>query len=208
MQLGRHADLVPELWRLTRENPLYEGLAAKLMLALFRSGRQSDGLNAFHQIRAALLEALATEPGTELQQVQQQILASEDARLTGPGPADARPVTLIAAPSLPPPAQLPAVLPDFLPHPSAGLRSPVDGPANMLSNPTAPPRETLTVISGSGSGGVGKTCLAVHLAYACRKEYTRGQLYASLGGSSNRPVRPSNLLTRCGTRGPLPLGGG
>ncbi|CAM5543289.1 MULTISPECIES: AfsR/SARP family transcriptional regulator [Streptomyces] len=194
MRLGRHADLVPELWRLTRENPLHEGLAAKLMLALFRSGRQSDALNVFHQIRAALIEKLATEPGTELQQVQQQILASEDARLAGPGPAGVRPVTRIAAPSPPRPAQLPAVLPDFLPWPPAGPRSPVDGPASMLSDSTAPPRETTTVISGSG--GVGKTCLAVHWAHACRKEYTRGQLYASLRGSSDRPVRPSDLLTR------------
>ncbi|MDO0923996.1 BTAD domain-containing putative transcriptional regulator [Streptomyces sp. TG1A-8] len=193
MQLGRHTDLVPELWRLTRENPLHEGLAAKLMLALFRSGRQSDALNVFHQIRAALIEELATEPGTELQQMQQQILASEDARLTGPGPAEVGPVTRIA-PSPPRPAQLPAVLPDFLPCPSTGPQLSVDGLASVLSDPTAPPRAKTTVISGSG--GVGKTSLAVHWAHACRKEYTRGQLYASLGGSSDRPVRPADLLIR------------
>src|SRR5919204_595850 len=44
LQLGRHARLVPELERLVREHPLRERLRGQLMLALYRCGRQADGL--------------------------------------------------------------------------------------------------------------------------------------------------------------------
>ena len=55
----RHAELVPELEGLVREHPLRERLRAQLMLALYRSGRQSEALDAYQQAR----KLLSTELG-------------------------------------------------------------------------------------------------------------------------------------------------
>jgi DNA-binding SARP family transcriptional activator len=188
LQLGRHTDLIPQLWRLTREHPLREGLVARLMLALFRSGRQFDALNVFHQTRALLIEQLATEPGAELQEMQKRILAADDAHPTRPGP------TAVQSYSRPRPAQLPAVLPDFVPWLPMDTEPGRTGSFNCLSGDPAPDLAMTTVISGGG--GVGKSSLAVHTAHACRKEFTHGQLYASLGGSSKQPAKLPDVLAR------------
>jgi predicted ATPase len=47
------------------------------MLALYRSGRQPDALEAFHEARAALSEELALEPGPDLRRLQEAILAHD-----------------------------------------------------------------------------------------------------------------------------------
>ena len=47
LELGRHAELLPELEALVREDPLRERRRAQLMLALYRSGRQADALDVY-----------------------------------------------------------------------------------------------------------------------------------------------------------------
>ena len=83
LALGRHADLVPELEALVREHPLREGLRAQLMLALYRSGRQADALDAYQRARRMLAEELGLEPGRRLQELERAIL-SQDERLDSP----------------------------------------------------------------------------------------------------------------------------
>ena len=48
LALGRHGDLVAELRALVDEHPARERLRADLMLALYRSGRQAEGVEVFH----------------------------------------------------------------------------------------------------------------------------------------------------------------
>ena len=74
LRLGRHEALVPELGPLVQEHPLRERLAAHRMLALYRSGRQSDALEAYAQTRRLLNAELGLEPGPELQRLQHRIL--------------------------------------------------------------------------------------------------------------------------------------
>ena len=74
---GRHAALVGELETLVREHPLRERLRGQLMLALYRSGRQAEALDAYQDARRALVEELGIEPSRSLRMLQQAILEQD-----------------------------------------------------------------------------------------------------------------------------------
>src|SRR5215208_2814488 len=76
---GRHTELVAELGRLTREHPLRERLRGQLMLALYRSGRQANALQAYRMARAVLVDELGVEPGEELAELHRAVLAHDPA---------------------------------------------------------------------------------------------------------------------------------
>jgi class 3 adenylate cyclase/DNA-binding winged helix-turn-helix (wHTH) protein len=95
LELGRHAELVPELEAAIRDQPLREHLRALLMLALYRSGRQADALDAYRDARAAADE-LGLEPGEELQRLERAIL-HHDPAIAAPAHEAAREPTRPAA---------------------------------------------------------------------------------------------------------------
>jgi DNA-binding SARP family transcriptional activator len=76
---GRHSALVGELEALVAEHPLRERLRAQLMLALYRSGRQAEALEAFQGGRRLLTDELGLEPGQMLKDRQRAILAQDPA---------------------------------------------------------------------------------------------------------------------------------
>ena len=86
LQLGRHAELIPELEALLAKQPTRERLAAQLMTALYRSGRQSDALDVYQRTRTYLAGQLGLEPGPALKALQSQIL-EQAAALSAPTPA-------------------------------------------------------------------------------------------------------------------------
>jgi DNA-binding SARP family transcriptional activator/class 3 adenylate cyclase len=94
LALGRHADLVGELETLVAQHPFRERLRAQLMLALYRSGRQADALEAFRATRRVFMDELGLEPGQALQDLERDIL-QHDQKLAprtgaaGPGGAAA-----------------------------------------------------------------------------------------------------------------------
>jgi DNA-binding SARP family transcriptional activator/streptogramin lyase len=73
LALGQGASLVPELEALAREHPLRERLHGHLMLALYRSGRQVDALERYHQARR-MLDQFGIEPGPSLKDLEHRIL--------------------------------------------------------------------------------------------------------------------------------------
>jgi DNA-binding SARP family transcriptional activator/streptogramin lyase len=77
LALGRHAALIAELETLVAERPHDERLCGYLMLALYRSGRQTEALAAYQRTRHALVEELGIEPSSMLQQLQRAILNHE-----------------------------------------------------------------------------------------------------------------------------------
>ena len=77
--LGRHEQIVPELERLVAQHPLDERLRGQLILALYRSGRQADALEAYRTTREALVEQLGIEPGEPLQRLERAILNHDPA---------------------------------------------------------------------------------------------------------------------------------
>jgi DNA-binding SARP family transcriptional activator len=83
LALGRHAQLVPELEGLVREQPLRERLRGQLMLALYRCGRQAHALDVYRSGRRLLDEELGLEPDDELQRLERAIL-NHDPSLESP----------------------------------------------------------------------------------------------------------------------------
>src|SRR5215210_2428736 len=103
LQAGRHAHLVAELEVFVAEHPLRERPRAQLMLALYRSGRQADALEAYRRARDTLVDELGIDPSAELQQLEQAILrhdpavALDDARAAPREPDRRRTVTVLFA---------------------------------------------------------------------------------------------------------------
>jgi predicted ATPase/DNA-binding SARP family transcriptional activator len=77
LELGRHAQLVGELTVLVRAHPLRERLCELLMLALYRSGRAAEALEAYESTRSSLDE-LGLEPGPALRRMQHAVLRHDD----------------------------------------------------------------------------------------------------------------------------------
>jgi DNA-binding SARP family transcriptional activator len=77
LEQGAGAELVAELEALVREQPLRERLRGQLMLALYRSGRQAEALQAYLDARRALVDELGIEPSPALQRLYRSILRQE-----------------------------------------------------------------------------------------------------------------------------------
>ena len=73
LDLGQHAEVVPELEVLAREHPLRERFEAQLMLALHRSGRQGDALRSYQRHRSTLAEETGLVPSRELVDLERRI---------------------------------------------------------------------------------------------------------------------------------------
>ena len=90
LALGRHPSVVAELEGLVRTHPYRERLRGQLMLALYRSGRQADALDAYRDARSALAEQLGLEPGHDLKDLERRIL-SQDPSLAAPSDPELSP---------------------------------------------------------------------------------------------------------------------
>lgn len=161
---GAHAELIGELRGLVADHPFRERFWCQLLLALYRSGRQSEALAAYLTARRQLTEALGIEPGEELRELHHRILGSDPA-LAAPAPgAESRPRVI--------PAQLPSGSTGF-----SGRAEQLDRLDRLLDD-AEPAPATLIV----GPPGVGKTALAVYWASRHREHWPDGQLYLDLRG--------------------------
>ncbi|WP_026196959.1 BTAD domain-containing putative transcriptional regulator [Sciscionella marina] len=134
LELGEHAELCAELAALLAEHPLRERLRGLYMRALYRSGRQTEALEQYAELRARLQGELGLEPGPELTELHQAILR-QDPELVIP----VRRGTL--------PSPLTALI---------GRTSDFDAGAALL--------RTARLVTFTGPGGVGKTRLAIAVA--------------------------------------------
>jgi DNA-binding SARP family transcriptional activator/tetratricopeptide (TPR) repeat protein len=76
--MGGDIEVAAELGDLIDAHPLRESLRHLQMLALYRSGRVADALDAYRAVQRILTEEVGIEPGVELQRLYQQILAQDD----------------------------------------------------------------------------------------------------------------------------------
>jgi DNA-binding SARP family transcriptional activator len=167
---GRHAELIGELQQLTREHPWRERLHAQLMVALYRSGRQADALEAYRHAREVLVERAGTEPGAELRELQAAILAQRP---------DLMPSATAEGVAAPRDAWLPVA------HTTLYGRD--DDVARLHVLLVAPAARVITLV---GPGGVGKTRLAIAAAAAVAEGFPDGgAIRRSVGGRERRGRR-------------------
>ncbi|HEV2372088.1 MAG TPA: BTAD domain-containing putative transcriptional regulator, partial [Streptosporangiaceae bacterium] len=176
--LGGHRELVGELAALATAHPLRERTRALLMMALFRDGRQADALAVYTQTRTLLAEELGIDPGQQLQQLHQRILAGDPVLATPGG----RPGT-----GLPQPHQLPPRSAHFV-----GRSGELHRLTMLLGTTTG----TVLISAINGTAGIGKTTLAVHWAHQVADQFPGGQLYVNLRGfdPSATPLTPAEAL--------------
>jgi DNA-binding SARP family transcriptional activator len=210
VHLDRDSEAVPELRRLTREHPLRERLHALLILALHQSGRHGEALAAYQEARRALVAELGTEPGAELQNLHQRILAAGSARGTHvrtdtqatraalpgrasprPAPGGSVPTEPLAAAQLMVPRQLPGLAADF-----TGREAELAMLDGMLGEAEGQRPGTVVISAISGPAGVGKTTLAVRWAHQAADRFPDGQLYVNLRGfaPTASPVSPTEAI--------------
>ncbi|MEO3746568.1 AfsR/SARP family transcriptional regulator [Plantactinospora sp. B5E13] len=79
LDAGRHGDLLPQLRDLTARQPLRESLWCRLMVALYRAGRQAEALQAYQSVREVLVSQLGVGPGAELRGLRRAVLADDPA---------------------------------------------------------------------------------------------------------------------------------
>ncbi len=77
---GRHRELIGELRSLTTSSPLDESLHGQLMRALGRSGRRSDAMAVYRQLRSRLAGELGVEPCNDLQTLHRDLISEGDPR--------------------------------------------------------------------------------------------------------------------------------
>ncbi len=96
---GRSAELIGGLESEVATNPLRERLWAQLMLAMYRAGRRTDALAAYHRLEVILADELGVRPGLALERLAAEI-RDESAELDWKPPPDRIQVSRPAARSL------------------------------------------------------------------------------------------------------------
>ncbi|MFJ4907024.1 BTAD domain-containing putative transcriptional regulator [Streptomyces sp. NPDC093249] len=143
LQLGHHRELVSELKSLVLTHPLHEHLHGSLMIALHRSGRRHEALEAFRVLRRNMIEDLGLEPGEELRRLHQALLGDAP---VGP-PFEARQHSRPTPTPLGAPVSAPHVEPDPAPADdvapaTARQETPVPARTPATTALTAPERPT------------------------------------------------------------------
>ncbi len=188
---GNHMVLADELVPLVTAHPLREDLCRKLMLALYRSGRQTEALEHAHRLRTQLAEEQGLAPGRSFTDLAQAILRA-DPSLDLPTPTPI-PTLQRSVSSGVKPAQLPMAPMDFVGREDLvqQLDQAFSGEQSGQDRPTA------VVVAVVGSAGAGKTALVTHWARNNLGHFPDGQLHVNLRGyDTAQPVTAAETLSR------------
>jgi DNA-binding SARP family transcriptional activator len=174
LTLGRHEEIVGELFALVKEHPLRERLYEYLMLGLYRSGRQAEALEVCRRARATFMEDLGIELGESMRRVESAILNRDpelDLAVNGSRVATAAVEHQTAVPR-----RLPASIADF-----TGRQAQLAEIKSVLGDKDWQAAGFGTrIVSIAGKGGIGKSTLAVRAAHELRHAFPDGHLYGDL----------------------------
>lgn len=183
LALGRQAEVIGELRALIHRYPLRERPHAQLIDALATVGRRAEALEVYRDLRARMIDDLGIEPGEQARQAHLRALTHAPVRVVEPDPG--------------------RYAPDLLPPPDAHWA----GREAELAAVCAAARHAAhaggtPLIMVTGSGGIGKTALAVAAARRCATLFPDGRLFLRLGAGSADPVPaaevPRLLLSQLG----------
>lgn len=90
LALGEHTVVVAGAEAAVHQYPLQEGLWCRLMIALYRSGRQADAVRAYGRLRALLGEELGLEPSSALAELEASMIRGEPISQQSPLPEPTR----------------------------------------------------------------------------------------------------------------------
>jgi predicted ATPase/DNA-binding SARP family transcriptional activator len=166
LDLGRHEDVLAEVVATAAEHPYRERLQGQAMLALYRSGRQSEALEHYAAVRARLRREAGLEPGPALRELQRRILQHDP--------------ELVAAADGAAPVTVPLPAP---PTPLVGRARELEELRALLA------RRTARLITLTGAGGSGKTRLALEAARTVAGSYANGVAVVELA-----PLREHALV--------------
>jgi DNA-binding SARP family transcriptional activator/tetratricopeptide (TPR) repeat protein/DNA-binding XRE family transcriptional regulator len=173
-----HTLVVEIVEPLFHEEPLHEGLVARLMLGLAGSSRQAAALTHYARIRERLRDELGVEPGAELRDAYLRVLRQEMVcHRAAPGGVAISDNAL------------PRDIPDFTGR-AAELR--------RLTGQDGVETATALVHTIDGMAGIGKTTLAVHAAHALASRYPDAQIFVDLNAHcpDRAPMEPHVALDR------------
>ena len=179
LALGEHRELTPALRSALADNPFRERLWGQLMLALYRSGRQADALEAFQEARRVLGDELGLEPGLELRRLQEAILAHDPAIAAVPVDRRRR-------------GNLPALSTSFV-----GREDELAQVAGLLGEHR--------LVTLTGPPGVGKSRLALEAARSLEHEFRDGIWLVDLARAGDAEDAVRLLADAVDIRGSDPL---
>ncbi len=165
LALGRHAETVSELEGLVSQHPLREKPHRQLMLALYRTGRQADALAVYRRVRGVLFDGLGLDPTPELEELHRKILQHDASLDLGPAGRELRER---------PPSAMPAP-----PTATVGREREIHALRELLADRAA---RLVTLV---GTGGIGKTRLALEAALATAELFESGAAFVDLVGVSD-----------------------
>ena len=186
LALGRHAELVGELTAMTTEHRLRERFWHQLMLALYRSHRQSDALESYSRLRALLIDEMGLEPSVEVRYLHQRILADDPTLHETDAFQHDNSVSTLPGSWLTL-CQLPPDISDFV-----GRTDLIDEVAARLA--AGPDDTAVPVVALTGAPGTGKSTLAVRVAHRLRPQFPDGQLFVRLTGVNGEAREPAQVL--------------
>ena len=152
LSLGRQAEVVADLEPLVAHDPTLESLTGLLMVALYRSGRQAEALEAYRRTREVLDESLGLEPSLTLRSLHERVLRQDEALGSQP---DLTPAS-VAVSGTRRRAEAGATSPTNLPtvvRPLIGRDAQLDSLVELVHG--------ARLLSLIGPGGAGKTSLAL-----------------------------------------------
>lgn len=151
LDAGGHEAAIGELEAMVHEHPLRERPWAQLMVALHRSGRQTEALRAAQRLRDQLRDDAGLEPSAAVRELEQAIARDDPAlRLEPWSAASPGPTRTSSAPSTEA-SEIPGAATDLI-----GRDDDLDRLADALL--------TARVLTLTGTGGIGKSRLAEEIA--------------------------------------------